>query len=227
MTQRFQDELAKLRGEILAQADTVAHAVEEAFEGFVAGDAARAQAVRDQRHAQERRHRHLNTECQRILALYQPVAIDLRMIVAGLKINDDLDRIHRLAEGVARDCVAVAEEGPKAEGLEGDFRDITARALSMLRRAAKAFETGDVGLAAEVCADDDAVDRLKKKLNRGLRAGLEQSPDRAAQWLFLLDAPRRMERIADLATNIAEEVIHVHEGEIARHGRGPDADPGG
>ena len=163
-------------------------------------------------------------ECLKILALHQPVAIDLRFVVAVLKINNDLERIGDLA-------VSIAEHAPRFSGKDPVDRvrklpTMAETAQSMLRRSLDAVVEMDAGLAREVLADDDEVDSLYHDMTRSLRDGMQQGAGDIDDLLSLMMVCKHIERIADLATNIAEDAIYMADGEIVRHGRHHVSDEG-
>ena len=224
MSQRFLAELDELRDRIAQRGDAVQAVLAGACEAFLRRDDAKAREVLATREQETAQHAATNEECQRLLALYQPVATDLRLVVAALKINDELERMHRLAEGIARHSLAMS--GTVALGeFQEDFERMTEATLEMVRRALASVGGADIAAAQHVLDSDDAVDSQKKALNRRLRDHLEANLGDAAAILHLLDIPRRLERVADLATNIAEEVIHLATSTIPRHGLHLDEPP--
>jgi phosphate transport system protein len=155
-------------------------------------------------------------ECLRILALYQPVAVDLRLIVAVLKINNDLERIGDMAVNMARKAVAIAAAPPI--GIPFDLVTMAEKTKAMLRDGLDCMVNLDTRLAREVCARDEEVDLKKRIVREQVEELLQSEPERAPVLLKILAVSRNLERIADLATNIAEDVIYIAEGDIVRHG---------
>jgi len=156
-------------------------------------------------------------ECLKILALYQPVAIDLRFVIAVLKINNDLERIGDLA-------VNIAEHAPKFAGRDQveslkPVPKLAELAQVMLRNSLDAVVDMDARLAHEVLAADDDVDARYHELTEHLRNTLREDGSRIDELLPLMFISKHIERIADLATNIAEDAIYLVNGEIVRHGR--------
>ncbi|MDB5310499.1 MAG: phosphate uptake regulator, PhoU [Gemmataceae bacterium] len=154
-------------------------------------------------------------ECLKILALHQPVAVDLRRISVVLMITTDLERMGDLAVGIAERAIALARPPyvPIPERIEG----MTDRTLRMVRLSLDAFVNGDPIEAARVIRADDDVDRDNDEIIRELVAEMKQSPHLVEPALSLFSAVRHLERIADHATNIAEDVIYLVNGEIVRH----------
>ncbi len=156
--------------------------------------------------------------CLEILALHQPVALDLRLITGALQIINQLERIGDLAVNIAQAAAILASESPLE--IPGEYYFMAQRVENMLEKAIKAFVNEDETLAAEVLADDDEVDMMKHKLHRNFedRVNVELNRHHALTQLFLVS--RHLERIADHSTNIAEDVIYMITGEIVRHGHG-------
>ena len=154
-------------------------------------------------------------ECLKILALHQPVASDLRFIVAALKINNDLERVGDLAVNIAERTQYIASQPPANLAL--DFSTMAAKARTMLKRALDALVENDVSIAREVRTSDDEVDAMNREMYRAVQAALETQTDNVQLLIHLLNVSRHLERVADLATNIAEDVIYMIEGEIVRH----------
>jgi phosphate transport system protein len=152
-----------------------------------------------------------------VLALHQPVAVDLRFIVAALKINNDLERIGDLAVNVAERAEWLAQRPTVETGF--DFVAMADKVQWMLQKSLDAFVRVDTKLAREVREADDEVDAMNRQMYGIVEDGVKKRPDRAAELIHLLSVSRHLERVADLATNISEDVIYLAEGEIVRHKR--------
>lgn len=154
-------------------------------------------------------------DCLKILALHQPVAIDLRYIISVLKINNDLERTGDLAVNIAERAAFLATQ----ERLEipFDFSGMAEKAQSMLKRSLDALVKMDADLAREVCASGDEVDAINRDMYIQVQEGIRKHPKRLECLVHILSVSRHLERVADLATNIAEDVIYVIKGEIVRH----------
>jgi phosphate transport system protein len=160
----------------------------------------------------------VESECLKLLALHQPVAGDLRFIVATLKINNDLERMGDLAKKIGKNVVYLCGVAPPA--VNCDFREIAEISRSMVTRSMDAFVNGDVETARQVLEDDDRVDDLKDDLYEELRSGIRRNPEELEALLKLYSVARNLERLGDMATHIAEEVIYMVEGDIVRHSSG-------
>ena len=154
-------------------------------------------------------------ECLKILALHQPVAVDLRFIVAVLKMNDDLERIGDLAVNIAERALYLSAVPPVS--IPFDFPTMADKARGMLKMALDAMVNMDPRLARRVCAMDDEVDAINREMYENFKRGVRERLEDLDALLHLLSVSRHLERIADLATNIAEDVIYMAEGEIVRH----------
>ncbi len=154
-------------------------------------------------------------ECLKLLALFQPVAADLRFIVAVLKINNDLERVGDLAVNIAERSAYLAKQKPVT--IPFDFKAMTEKAQWMLKGALDALVNSDPERAWAVIAGDDAVDAMNREMYTLVQDGIRKNPDQMNSLLHMLSISRHLERVADQATNIAEDVIYMVEGEIVRH----------
>jgi len=158
----------------------------------------------------------IEEECLKILALYQPVAVDLRFITAVIKINNDLERIADEAVNIARGVKYIAK-GEKLH-FDFDFYLMAEKTEAMVKKSLDALVNLDVDLAFKVCLLDDEVDQFNGEAHRKVKDVIKDNPEYVEYFINLLLISRHLERIADHATNIAEEVIYLIEGEIVRHG---------
>lgn len=154
-------------------------------------------------------------DCLKILALHQPVAADLRYLVCVLKLNNDLERIGDLAVNLSKkvkhiktDCVVKSVD---------EVVEMAQRTKTMLNSALDALVNMDTDLARSVHNIDDEIDNRKKEIRVTMENAIEHDPANAKTYLSLLSAARNIERIADLSTNICEDVIYSADGEIVRH----------
>jgi len=151
----------------------------------------------------------------KILALYQPVATDLRYVIAMLKINNDLERIGDEAVNIAERAVYLAQTRPA--DISFDFVVMAEKTQAMLRHSLDALVNHDTDLARAVGLADDEVDELNRHMYRTVQAAIRQRPEEVECLIHMLSISRHLERIADYATNIAEDVIYLIDGEIVRH----------
>lgn len=215
MTKHLQRELEILKKELLLLCAMVEESVFDAVKAVQEADTALAQKVIDGDRAIDLREIEIEEECLKVLALHQPVAGDLRFIVVALKINNDMERIGDLAANIADRALALARL--KDPRIPLDLRGMAADAQKMLKQALDALVNLDAKLAAEVLQADSAVDRVHRAMHEYAYEQIRRSPEEGEKSMLILSVSRNLERIADLATNIAEDVIYMIEGEIVRH----------
>src|SRR4051794_23905597 len=150
-----------------------------------------------------------------LLVLQQPLAADLRLVTAAIKINNDLERMGDLAVNIAESALSLMKD-PVIRPLI-DIPHIAGLAQSMVRKALDAFVNRDTELARSVLASDDAVDNMRTASYHELISFMEKNPNQISQALYLLSTVRNLERIADHATNIAEDVLFLVKGIDVRH----------
>ncbi len=216
MKEHFLQALAALRALIAEMASTVEQAVYLAVDAAGSCDADKAHRVIEGDKSVNRMENRIEEECLKILALYQPVAGDLRRVITVLKINNELERAGDLAVNIAERVADMRSFDPERIE-EIDFRDMVNHACGMLKGSLDAMVYGDMVKAAEVIRRDDFVDDIHRN-NYGRVADLIRvHPDDAGYYLDLLTISRCLERIADIATNISEDVIYLESGRIVRH----------
>jgi len=154
-------------------------------------------------------------ECLKILALYQPVAADLRFVVAALKINNDLERMGDLAKNIAKRVAQLANGTPWE--LPPEIRTMAMQAPEMVKQCLDAVVNADPTLARQVREEDDTVDEARQQVRRRVLQGIKNHPDQVENLLRINSVSKHIERIADMATNVAEDVIYMVEGDIVRH----------
>jgi len=212
---RLSREVDKLKRRILALSADVEKMVRLAVNCVSERDADTARLVEELDKEIDQAEVDLEEEVLKLLALYQPVAVDLRFIVAVLKINNDLERIGDLAVNIAQRAAKLSTL-PHCE-LPFDFPGMADRAQWMLRSSLDALVNLDTTLAYEVCDADDEVDDINHQMYESVIDGLQEDSQLADRWILMLGVSRLLERIADHATNIAEDVIYLTTGEIVRH----------
>lgn len=215
MAVHLQREIEGLKKRLLSLCTLVEEQVDMAIRAVVRRDRELAIHVKRRDKEVDRREVELEEECLKGLALYQPVAGDLRLVVAVLKINNDLERIGDLAVNVARKAAALAAGPPR--GMPLDLPGMWEKTRAMLRDSLDALVNYDAVLAQNVCARDDEVDQMKHAIRQKAEHLLRLQPEDLSALLGLLAVARNLERIADHATNIAEDVIYLIEGRIIRH----------
>ncbi len=215
MTLHLQRALDALKKKLLSLSAVVEESVEKAVRSVVEHDRELAEEVIRDDPSVDRKEVDLEEECLKTLALHQPVAIDLRFVIALLKINNDLERIGDLAVNIAEQSTFLATR-PQSN-IPFDFPTMAEKARWMLGRSMDALVNLDAGLAQEVCAADDEVDAINREMYGQVQDGIRENPQHMGRLIRLLEVSRNLERIADHATNIAEDVIYMVEGRIIRH----------
>jgi phosphate transport system protein len=157
----------------------------------------------------------IEEECLKILALHQPVATDLRRIAAVMKISGELERVADLAVHIAERSSGLSSVGELP--IPSKVHDMAEHAVTMLHQSIDAYVNLDAALARKVCLQDDIVDDLNRQIIDIITNIMTRSPQLIEPALHLFSASRHIERVADHATNIAEDVVYLVEGEIVRH----------
>ncbi|MEA2063093.1 MAG: phosphate signaling complex protein PhoU [Gemmatimonadota bacterium] len=215
MSLHLQKEVEKLKRKILSVSALVEESVYRAAIAVQEQDAALAEKVIEADFEIDQMEIEVEEDCLKILALHQPVAADLRFIVAVMKINNDLERIGDLAANIAERAVFTATQRKK--DIPFDFTTMAAKAQLMLRKSLDALVNMDTAQAREVLPLDDEVDTINRQMFELVKKNVRKRKEDIELLLHLLMISRHLERIADHATNIAEDVIYMAEGEIVRH----------
>jgi phosphate transport system protein len=208
-------ELDKLKQMILALASLVEESLGMSIEAVRRRDAALALRVIEGDHAIDRMEVDAEEECLKILALYQPVANDLRHIISLLKINHDLERIGDLSVTIAERAHALSSLPPPDR--QFDVEGMAERSRTMVARSLDALVNRDLALAKEVWLSDDDIDGRNRAMYAEVIDEMRGRPDLLETYLSVISIFRALERIADHATNIAKDVIYIVEGKIVRH----------
>jgi|KBSMisStandDraft_5_1062788.scaffolds.fasta_scaffold39823_3 phosphate transport system protein len=211
----FQQELEELKDKLLAMSGLVESAVSRSITAVVQKNRKLAEEVLQNESFVNQMEIEIDNQAISLLALHQPMAGDLRLITAALKINTDLERIGDLAVNIARQALDLIGE-PAARPLI-DIPHIGRLVQSMMRTALDAFVAKDADLARKVLASDDAVDDLRTAFMRELITVMQREPEKIPHSLSLLFVVRNLERIADHSTNIAEDVLFYVKGVDVRH----------
>lgn len=212
----FLRDMEGLWGEILKMAAVVEVALNTSVRALCDGRADLAAEVRGGEKAINSWEVQIERECLKVLALHQPVASDLRRVAVVLKINSDLERMADLAEHIAKRARKLAREAdPRL--ISPDLEAMALEALSQVRDSLDALAKSDASLARAVIAADRRVDRRRRSVVTELKSAIRREPNRINTWFRLYNTARNLERVADHATNIAEAVIYLKEGDIVRH----------
>lgn len=215
MTLHFQREIKKLKKMIFKEADFVEKSLKQALQALNDKDIDLAEKIIKADNKLDQMEIDVEEEALKILALHQPVAIDLRFIISVIKLNNDLERIGDLTSNIA-ERVKLYAENPDIKISENIFlmADITE---NMVKETLNALVNMDKEKAANVCQQDDQVDELHKKMYLYVKEKIRGEVKNPDVYLQQIGISRYLERIADHATNIAEDVIYMVSGKISRH----------
>ena len=208
-------EIEKLKTQFLLLGGKVEDRFREAIDALGELDQEKAGAVVDGDREIDLMEVNLEEECLKILALYQPVAVDLRFIITVLKVNSDLERIGDLAVNIS-EAVLFLSQGPSFS-IPFDFTDMADKAGRMVRDSLNALVDQDILLADNVRRSDGAVDAVYEEACDTISRDMKAHPEHVDALLQAVRISTALERIGDLACNIAEDVIYLADGSIVRH----------
>lgn len=215
MSVHLQKELDQLERQLLSLSAFVQENIQKAVRAFEDRDTRLAQQVINADAEIDAMEVDIEEECLKMLALYQPVAVDLRFIVAALKINNDLERVGDLAKNIAK-RVEIMAENPQVQ-IPFDFNPIASYTLELLRKTLESFVKLDIKQAYEISKMDKRIDEEHRKAEDAVSQAIQKNPKDDRCLLQTLWVSRCLERVGDHATNIAEDIIYILEGEIVRH----------
>jgi phosphate transport system protein len=213
---RIEAELKNVKSQILAMAGFVEQALERAVEALQERNNAKLTEVREIEKKINKAHIDVDNACMGLLARQAPVAADLRLILAIIKINTDLERMGDQAVNLSFNTEHYLKHPPLIEAQS--LPQMAALVRAMVRESLDSFVNSDLALARKVLASDDAVDAFKDRSMKQLTSVMKADPARIEAALNLILIARNLERLGDHATNIAEDVIFAASGEDVRHG---------
>jgi len=211
----FHDELSHLKVRLLTMSGEAEAALGLAVDALLSRDAAKAADVIANDRAIDAMEVEIEERCINLLALQQPMARDLRMVTSALKIANDLERVGDHAVNIAQSTQRLLQARPIAP--EPELVEMARLAREMLSDALEAFIRGDAAGGREVCARDDKVDALHSSVFRILLTHMMEDPHTIGAGMDLFLVSRNLERVADLATNIGEDVVFLVEGKSIKH----------
>jgi phosphate transport system protein len=211
----FQEELETMQGRLLEMGGLAEESVRASIQGLVSRDLPLIEKVAGGDEPLNQLHIEIDNRCFRLLALYQPMATDLRGIVSAVKINTDLERVGDLAVNIAQAAKRYAMHPPVKQLI--DIPKMAEIAQAMLRDALDAYVKRDTVLAHRVLSEDDRLDGLRTQVFRELLTYMLQNPAIVEPALDLILISRHLERIGDHATNVAEDVIFMVSALDVRH----------
>lgn len=217
MSIHLRNDLADLHKDLLSVCAIVEDMIHRAVEQLSNPDAQQAQKLIAQDTEIDRWDVRIEDNCLKLLALHQPVAIDLRRITTVLKISGELERVADLAVNIAERASGLADGA--AVLVPDRLKSMARKAVEMLHRSIDSYVELDSAAARNVIVEDDLVDDANRAIILELIAQMHRQPSQLDSLLHLFSAVRQVERVADHATNIAEDVVYLVEGKIIRHAR--------
>ena len=215
MKEHFAERLENLRRRLILMGSEVEKQIRSAIEALTEGSVEKARSVIARDEEIDRLENQIEEETIQLLALEQPVAIDLRFLVAVLKINNDLERIGDHAVNIAEGAVRLAGKVPFQPAI--GLRSMSEMVQRMLRESLDAFIARDAALAKKVIQEDDLLDSKNEGVIRQLLTYMAETPALISHSLELISVSKNLERVGDLATNIAEDTIFIAEAKLVKH----------
>jgi len=215
MKEHFAERLENLRRRLILMGSEVEKQIRSAIEALTEGSVEKARSVIARDEDIDRLENQIEEETIQLLALEQPVAIDLRFLVAVLKINNDLERIGDHAVNIAEGAVRLAGKVPFQPAI--GLRAMSEMVQRMLRESLDAFIARDAALAKKVIQEDDLLDSKNEGVIRQLLTYMAETPALISHSLELISVSKNLERVGDLATNIAEDTIFIAEAKLVKH----------
>jgi len=215
VSRHFSEELQLLKQRLLEMGDLAASRIDRAMAGLIARDSLILGEVIQGDESVNDYQIEIDDRCFKLLALRQPMATDLRLIMATTRITSDLERVGDLAVNIAEAAARYIQNPPVKPLI--DLPKMSELAQQMLRDALSSFVSGEVALASDVLKRDDALDDLKRQVFQDLLSFMLNNPQLVAPALDLVLVSRHLERVGDHATNIAEDIIFLVEGRDIRH----------
>jgi phosphate transport system protein len=215
MERHFERELDALKEQLLLMGGRAEQIVRKSIEALRRRDVEQAKSTFDDDRQIDRLEIDIEERCIKLFALQQPLATDLRFIMSALKISNDLERVGDHAVNIAQSAIKLGTEPPLKPLV--DIPRMAGLATSMLHDALDAFVRSDADTARRLCRRDDEVDQLNRQVFRELLSYMIESPATITRAMELILVARNLERVADLATNVAEEVVFIAEARIIKH----------
>ncbi len=215
MSQHLFHELDRLSDRLTALAERTEKAIRNSIDSLFKGDIESAKKIIKEDRKIDQEEVEIEEECLKILALYQPVASDLRFIITILKVNGELERVGDHAKNIAERILDLPVGS--IEQIPQTLEEMKEHALSMLRRSIESFTELDLKIVQRIHQDDELVDGLNRSIFVKMKQEVRAHSENLEFGLVIMSVARHLERVADLATNIAEDVEYLIEGEITRH----------
>lgn len=222
MHRSFEDDLDKLRTRVIRMGSIVEEQVEFAFRALIEGNTELAKLVMERDEKVDKLDMKIDKQCQKIFALHQPVASDLRLLLVALKINNELERIGDLAFNIARHSLLLKE--PQELSARIGLQRITQGVYTMMKSSLDAFINSDPNLALHIMRTDSQIDALERDISNTMIELMKGEVELIEPGVQIIIILRNLERMADQATNIAENVIFLVDAKLVRHVYSHDGD---
>lgn len=215
MHRSFEDDLDKLRTRLIRMGSLVEEQVELSFRAFLDNNMELAKLIRDRDDKVDKLDIKIDKQCQKIFALQQPVARDLRLLLSALKINNELERIGDVAVGISS---MILDGYPMADlAKEFNLDTMTSATYRMVKASLDAFVNNDPDLARHILPSDGKIDEMERSISADVVLAMKENPSLIERGVRFLEVLSKVERMADHATNIAECVIFLIEARMVRH----------
>ena len=215
MSKHILRQVERLKERILGVGAVTQTAIADAISALTTYDEASARRVLQANAEVDQAALQIQEECLQTFALYQPAIGDLRLVVAVLKINNELERIAKLSKNIAKRVLYLITIG--GGGIAIDFGPMASHAQGMVKASLDALVRADSAVAHQVRRDDDALDAMRRSIHNDIRTAIREDPRETERLLKFYAVAKHLERIGDMATNIAADVIYMVDGEIVRH----------
>ena len=215
MDRHFDEELQKVKKSLLEMASLVDESITKALEALKNRDLKMASEVKEIDHRIDRFEIAIEDQCVELIARHQPVGTDLRFLIGVIKMNNDMERMGDHAVNIAG-SVAFLIEQPRIKPVSNIW-SMVVEVKKMLNDSVKSFMNNDAEMAQQVCERDNVVDEMRDETMRILLTYMLEQPDKIGSAIPLLLVAKNLERIADLATNICEDVIYIAQARVIKH----------
>lgn len=215
MDRHFDEELQKVKKNLLEMASLVEESITNALEALKKKDLKMASEIKEIDHRIDRFEIAIEDQCIELIARHQPVGTDLRFLIGVIKMNNDMERMGDHAVNIAG-SVAFLIEQPRIKPVSNIW-SMANEVKAMLRDSVKSFMDNDAQRAQQVCARDNVVDEMRDETIRILLTYMLEQPDKIGSAIPLLLVAKNLERIADLTTNICEDVIYIAQARVIKH----------
>ncbi len=217
-------EIKRLKGEVIEMCDLIHLQMKKTREAFTMLDSELAREVNFNEKRVNALELKIDKDCENIFALFNPVAIDLRFVLASLKINYNLERIGDIADGICRYVIAAKEPFDKKLLEVTRIDEMFDMSIKMLGDMRQSFDLEDSKIARSIFQKDDLLDEINGQANFVIEKFIKENPDSVTQALHIISTIRKLERTGDQIKNVAEEIIFYLEAKVLKHKSAEKAD---